>query len=530
MSHHQIVDQVDDSIITDESADLNEAKRVLRNPRFMALFLSQILTQVGGNMVLFALTIQVFEITGTTTSVSVLLLTFLVPAVVFGAVAGVFVDRYDRRTIMISTNVARGLLFLPLVFLDDQIALIYVVTALVATLTTFFAPAESAMIPLLVPRSQLMTANGLFIFGLQASFALGFAVLGPLANSVVGTEVTIAIVAILYLISGLILVILPKAPPEAKDVVTGAAASQARMAIRATFDQLREGLVYIRRHRNIFWALTYLAITSSLIGVLGTLGPAFAQNVLRLSSDDFVIIVLPLGAGLVVGILLLNLYGKYFTRRRLIEGGMLVLSISLAILALAQRIEFLSENEGAISLLTVVITVAFIPGITYAVVAVPAPTALQEELPSDVRGRVFGVLNTLVSLASFLPIIIVGPVADLIGTSAVILISAGVILATCLGSYFLAHPTTGKGISGHLEIADPVTVSTTSSTLNRPTRLRYVEVAASEETRIHYVATPVLPGVAGPAGVPGPAEIPPLAADGLTAADPAGSDPQPPAG
>ncbi len=58
---------------------------------------------------------------------------------------------------------------------------------------------------------------------------------------------------------------------------------------------------------------------------------------------------------------------------------------------------------------------AFTAGISYAFVAVPAQTALQEELPEDVRGRVFGVLNTLVSLASFLPIIIVGPVADVIG-------------------------------------------------------------------------------------------------------------------
>ena len=496
----QIVDQVDDSVLTDDEQDLNDTKQVLRNPKFMALFLSQVLTQVGGNMVLFALTIKVFDITGSTTSVSILLLTFLVPAVVFGAVAGVFVDRYDRRTIMISTNVARGLLFLPLIFLDDKVALIYVVTGLVATLTTFFAPAESAMIPLVVPRAQLMTANGLFIFGLQASFAIGFAVLGPLANSVAGTEATIAIVAVLYLIAGLILLVLPKAPPEAREVVTGAAAGQARMAIKATFDQLREGLVYIRTHRNIFWSLTYLTITSSLIGVLGTLGPAFATKVLRLGSGDFVIIVLPLGAGLVVGILLLNVYGKYFTRRRLIEGGLLVLSISLAILALAQRIEFLSQNHGgAISLLTVVITVAFVAGITYAFVAVPAQTALQEELPSDVRGRVFGVLNTLVSLASFLPIIIVGPVADLIGTSAVILMSAGVIFATFLGSYFLGRPTTGKGISSHLEITDPVTVTTTSSSLARPIRMRYVDADPGEETRIQYLATPVKPGVAGPA-------------------------------
>ena len=66
------------------------------------------------------------------------------------------------------------------------------------------------------------------------------------------------------------------------------------------------------------------------------------------------------------------------------------------------------------SLLTVVIAVAFAAGVCYAFVAVPAQTSLQEELPADVRGRVFGVLNMLVSLASFLPIIIVGPLADAI--------------------------------------------------------------------------------------------------------------------
>ena len=169
----RVVEQVDDAVVAEGGDGLRTAGRVLANPRFLALFISQVLTQVGGNMVLFALTIKVFDLTGATTSVSVLLLTFLVPAVIFGAVAGVFVDRYDRRAILVGTNLARGLLFLPLVFLDDQLAIIYVATALVATLTTFFAPAESAMIPLVVPRSQLLSANGLFIFGLQASFEIG---------------------------------------------------------------------------------------------------------------------------------------------------------------------------------------------------------------------------------------------------------------------------------------------------------------------------------------------------------------------
>ena len=141
-------------VASDPGADPHLARGVLTNPRFMALFLSQILTQVGGNMVLYGLTIQVCNLTGSTTSVSVLLLTFLVPAVVFGAIAGVFVDRYDRRKILIWTNVARGLLFLLLVFFDDQIVALYVITAIVATLTTFFAPAETAMIPLVVRREQ----------------------------------------------------------------------------------------------------------------------------------------------------------------------------------------------------------------------------------------------------------------------------------------------------------------------------------------------------------------------------------------
>jgi len=118
----EIREQVDDAITVEGGADREDAKRVLRNPKFLALFASQIFTQVGGNMVLFGLTVTVFSLTGSNTSVSILLLTFLVPAVIFGAVAGVFVDMFDRRMILIVTNFARGALFLLLVFFTDLVA------------------------------------------------------------------------------------------------------------------------------------------------------------------------------------------------------------------------------------------------------------------------------------------------------------------------------------------------------------------------------------------------------------------------
>jgi MFS family permease len=158
----------------------------------------------------------------------------------------------------------------------------------------------------------------------------------------------------------------------------------------------------------------------------------------------------------------------------LIEGGLLTLGISLAILGFAQRVQFIKDGSGALSLLTVVMAVAFTAGIAYSFVAVPAQTQLQEELPTEVRGRVFGVLNTLVSLASFLPIVIVSAVADAIGTPAVIVISAIIVLALGVASVLWAHPMGATGAPGHLEQpVDPVAVAVSAgSTITRPVRLK----------------------------------------------------------
>jgi MFS family permease len=493
----EVVDQLSD----DEQSPDGQTTGLLANPRFLALFLSQIFTQVGGNMVLYGLTVQVYFLTHSSTSVSILLLVFLVPAVLFGAVAGVYSDRFDRRLILVATNVARAACFLALVFVDSNIGILYVLMAIVATLTTFFAPAEASMMPLVVEKRHLLSANGLYVFTLQASFVLGFAVLGPLFQRVVGTEVLIAIVAGMYLLAALMCWILPSAPPSEKS--GGRGYVEAERALSATFSQLREGISYIRSHRKIFWSLLYLAITASLIGVLGVLGPDFAVKVLGLSEADFVIIVLPLGAGLIVGILTLNSYGRYVPRRRLIESGLIAIAISLIILGLAQRLTFISSGSGFVSLLTVVMAVAFAAGVSYAFVAVPSQTQLQEELPSEVRGRVFGVLNMLVSLASFVPIIIVGPVADLVGTPAVIVFSAVLVGLTGVASIFLAHPAVrARATPGHLEPVDPVALAITSSELTRTVRLRYLETADPSKAPIDLRATPVIPGRQGPAPAP----------------------------
>ncbi len=160
-------------------------------------------------------------------------------------------------------------------------------------------------------------------------------------------------------------------------------------------------------------------------------------------------VVLPLGFGIVTGILLLNSYGRYFPRRRVIEGGLIALGILLGALSAAGPISRFLEGanvpggldlSGVTSLLAVVVVIAFFAGIAYGLVAIPSQTQLQEDLPEDVRGRVFGVLGMLVSVASFLPIIIVGPISEWAGTTAVIFALAIGVVITGLVSVLTRGP------------------------------------------------------------------------------------------
>ena len=440
---------------------------VFRNQAFLRLWLSQAATQIGGNMVLYGLTVIVVDNTSSNTAVSLLILSFLVPAVIFSAVAGVYVDRIDRRIILILTNFLRGLAIIGLYLVGANFLLILLLNTIVSTITVFFAPAEAAMIPQVVPRSQLLAANGVFTLTLNAAFALGFALLGPLVVNLSSPEAVILIVAVLYFVAAAFCWTLPPSPPPPDPTRTGPhPVGETQKAVQSTVSQLREGLDFIRTNRSIGWSLLYLGIAASLVGVLGVLGPDFAQSALGLGAKDFAVVVLPLGFGIVTGVLLLNAYGKYLPRRRVIEGGLITLGAMLALLSAAGPISRLlqsADGTGGLdlssitSLLAVVVMIAFLAGIAYGSVAIPAQTQLQEDLPEDVRGRVFGVLNMLVSVASFLPIIVVGPISDLVGTTNVMLFVALGVMAAGAASVFLRDPNLGpRGASADPHFEDPI--------------------------------------------------------------------------
>jgi MFS family permease len=431
----------------DQPSDAELGGNVLQNRPFLQLWLAQVSSQVGGNVLMYGLAIFISSTYRSSTAVGAMFLCFLLPAIVFSAIAGVFVDRVDKRHMLLITNLLRGLAVLAIVVVGTNLLALYSLMILIATVTTFFGPAEASMIPFLVPKRQLLAANGLFTLTMNVSFVLGFALVGPFLVALASAQLLIVIVAILYFLAAMFCWNLPSDPPvQAATVTAGQTVADAERAVETMLGQFVEGIVYIRDHRNVGWSLSYLGITGALVGVLGVLGPSFAKTTLGLGEKDFALIVLPLGLGIATGILVLNSYGRYLPRRRTIEVGIIGMGVLLTILSFASPISHfleeratsngLAEASRVVSALSLVMGLAFLIGAAYSVVAISSQTQLQEELPEDVRGRVFGVLNMLVSITSLAPIIIVAPVADAVGVPPVILVVGIFVCVWGLASYF----------------------------------------------------------------------------------------------
>jgi MFS family permease len=408
--------------------DLSEAGSIFRNRSFVYLWSAQALSQLASNMVLAALIATVVETTGSLTANAVLILTFLVPAVLFSTLGGVLVERGDAKVIMLATNLLRagGTILFILVAPTTGTAivpLVYLINFVIATATAIFAPAELTSLPRIVSRGQLMAANSIFILTVNATFALGFGVLGPLVLNVLGSTAVYVTVAAMFGLAAAAILPLPSVKPEQRAAAVGDAAGR---AVRELLGQLAEGVRFVRAHHEIAWSLTYLGVAASLIGVLGAIGPGFARDILRLTAEDFFFIMGPAGMGAVVGILFLNSYGKGLPKRLVIDFGLIAMGITLVGLALVRPVtallgfavapleEVFPSVAPLTSLIAVVVVIAVFAGLEYAFVAIPSQTALQEELPPDVRGRIFGILNTLLSVASFLPVIAAPAAADVI--------------------------------------------------------------------------------------------------------------------
>src|SRR5215213_3271510 len=187
---------------------------LLRNVRFLRLWIGQGTSFVGDAVSMVALVVLVVEITGSATAVGGALVARLVPTLA-SPLAGVLADRLDRRIILVASDLARALLVLGLVFVQD-IVVLYVLVFLMGGARTFFNPTIRAAFPSVVGRGDLTRANALISGTFSVSETVGPA-LGGLLVATVGIHAAFLLDCATYLISAVLLSRIPFPRPEREE-------------------------------------------------------------------------------------------------------------------------------------------------------------------------------------------------------------------------------------------------------------------------------------------------------------------------
>jgi MFS family permease len=413
---------------------------IWRNRPFVMLWAAQAISQTAQNAIWYGMMVLVQNSSGSSTQMSLAIMTLVVPSVLFGIVAGAYVDRWDKRLVLIGTNALRAVITLGYIAFAPgpggegvhRLAFIYVVNFIFSTVGQFFGPAEAAMIPTIVPRQRLMQANSMFHLTFTASQLIGLVLLGPVVVTVWGVNGLFVVVSGAIGVCALLCWPLPAGTGETP------AEEQAR-SLPALIDDIHEVWSFMRRDRVVRLAIYHWTLGATLAIVVAMLGPNFAVHVVGVRAENSVFVLAPAGVGMLLGTIVLGRRGEHLDKRRLIELGLLGVGTALLLLGLLRPIfTFLARasgwfvvppdgtNAGLIGT-TMVLTLA--AGGAFVAIIVASQTIIQERVPVAVRGRVFAVQLVLSNAASVAPLLFLGGLADLIGVGPTLALLGACVLA-----------------------------------------------------------------------------------------------------
>lgn len=411
--------------------DIPSIRKALGINSFRHLWIGQLCSQLGANMLLSILALRIYELTKSNTAVSALYITYGIPAVLFGMFAGVVVDHVDKRKVLAFCNLSRTIIIIPLLFFHENLIVVYSVMLLNSIISQFYLPAEAPLIPRLVPEKYLLTANSLFSFTFFTSIALGFILAGP-ALKFTGAFGSFIILISLYLAA---VWSVTKIPHQHEDVagLMKIIHTKGSYVVKRFFQDLGRGLKFAFSSAPVADALILLTGTQIVLAILGTLGPGFADQVLNIAVTDVSVIILgPAVSGIILGALWVGNYGSRFSKKMLTTFGLLSAGILLILISLFVWIERISGLHQVLVVSSTVL-LFFLLGIANSFLDVPSNATLQDGAVGDMRGRVYGILTAAAGGVGILPVVGGGILADTVGIGKVLLILGIVIISYGLG-------------------------------------------------------------------------------------------------
>lgn len=395
----------------------------LRHRNFALLWSAGLVSLAGDAALKTALPFYVYAQTGSTVASAGMVLASVLPGVLLGPVAGVFVDRWNRQWIMIAVNSVQALLLLLLVVLLwtlEHVWVVYVVTFAQAMLGQFFSPAENAVLPTLVDGDHLAPANALNALNDNLARMVGPALGGTVFATLGLPSVVVVNVVAFVVAAGLIACIrtTPGAPLQQVGARVYAAPTRAHVDAvpppqSAVWHELLDGLRYIWRNQQLRLIVGTAGATALGIGINQPLQVAFVNDIVRGGAQTFGWLVTVQGVGGIGGALFIGSISTHVAPHRLF--GLSLLGLGGAFL---MGINF--------PVLPIVVLMFFIIGPTWAGYMASQQTLLQLQTTDALRGRIFATLGTVSALCGVVGTSIGGVLGDRLGVVPILNVAGGV--------------------------------------------------------------------------------------------------------
>ena len=389
---------------------------------FSIIWFGQCVSVIGSGLTQFALGLWVYQQTGSVTRFALIALSSVLPRLLFSPLAGVLADRWDRRRVMIFSDLIAGIgtLVIAYLFFTNQLATwhIYLLTAISAVCNTFQWPAYTSAVTLLVPQAQLGRANGMIQFGQAAAEILTPTLAGVLLVSInMWGILCVDVVTFLFAVGTLIFVRFPKP-----------VGIQKHQSVQSSFfKDAVAGWRYMTDRPGLVGLLLFFAIVNFLWGMVGAL---IMPMILNFAQPDVLgLIISCAGGGLLTGSVMMSLWGG--PKRRIFGVLNFELLSGFCFLLIGLRPSAALVALGAFG---AHFTIAIISGSNQAI--------WQAKVPPEIQGRVFAMQQMVSNSMKPLAFLLAGPLADRLFEP---LLAPNGALADSLGQ--IVGVGTGRGIA-----------------------------------------------------------------------------------
>lgn len=416
--------------------------RLFHSRSFVALWLGQTISFIGDYFYWLAIPIMVERLTGSALQVGLSVIASALPMLLLGPVAGVFVDRWDRKRTMIVADLLRALLVLLclLVRTPDQVWIYYGVAFLMSCVSRFFFPAQNAVLPLIVSdANDLLAANGLMQIVQTAGLLIGPALAG-FSIGLWGERVAFVVDSASFLVSAgaIVLMSVPRTTLGRRS------ARAAGGALTGVWAEMREGVTFLFRSPTMVGILLCMAIVQLGLGAINVLWVPFMRRTFGMGPEGLGAVDMAQGLGMVVGGLVLGFVAARFSRRSLAGWGILFIGAMIALMGIAPAFSAASLFPGlgtpaSLAEMTMGQRLLRLPlmlllySALLGIVLVPAQSALmtlmQLAVPDLKRGRVGSAMNALVTAAGLVSMAAAAALGEVMNLGTIYFISGAITAA-----------------------------------------------------------------------------------------------------